>query len=661
LATALVCAGLTLTTGPAQAAPTWLPPFDVSAPDGQVTDFAATMAGDGTVWSSWPTQDAGGNALLALAQRAPGGGVAHVAPLVAGTVPAAPDLAIASDGRLVAAWLDADPATGEDPVVQFGARNADGSVAVQTLASTGAGDTDVLAGPGGLVAVAWSAGADQDEGEIDIRISHDNGATFGPVVVASTDRNAADPAMALEGDGTIDVVWSRLDVNEAGRVRITRIHPNGVVDARGFVSPAGLDASDPAVVWSPSLGTVVAWASTNPQEDSDVFVDAVGDVVAPAAVPSTGDEGTPDLALDAGGNLWVTWIVENGDSDTVLAATRSALTYGAPTTLSGADVADEPQLGFDGAGNGVVVWHKLLDPTDPTAGGDVRAAGFDGAPPAITAFTVPATAKTGTPAAFSLTATDVWSAVSPAGWNFGDGATATGDAVSHTYTDPGARTVTATVTDAVGNTTSRSGPVDVTAPAPPPSTTTPSSTTPSTTTPAPVQAESAPPSLQIAGFAKNFACVRFTGTGKQPGFEFSLSEAATVTLEIRRRVPSMTLSRCPGPPATKVPGTYEPALTVQQDVGPGSASVSFGEPGQLDQAAAASVRRRSAARRAHRATAAVRTRALKQGRWRLSLAKAAAAQQLAPGTYIATLTARTADGRIATTGHLKFWILTPRP
>jgi hypothetical protein len=659
LTAALMCAVGVLATGTAQAAPTWLAPFDVSAPDGQAGEVGAAMAADGTVWAAWSTSDAEGNGALALATRPPGGPPAKLGPIAAGGAPAHPSLTVAADGTLVAGWLDIDPNTG-DTLVRVGRRAGDGSVPAVTLAREDAADLEVASGASGVVAAAWSAGG-EGSGTIHVRISRDNGVGWGPVRTLSTDNDATDPGVAVAPDGTVVVAWARLDDDGAGRIKLASIFPNDAVSGVAVVSPAGDDAGEPAVAASPSLGTVVAWTAVDSAENGRVKVDAIGDAVPAAVVPSAGDQSAPALALDAGGNLWVAWAAENNDASQIFAATRSALAYGAPAVISGGDPALVPHIAFDGAGNGVAVWRKPADPTDPAAGGDVRAAGYDAAGPAITAFAVPAQATAGSPAAFSIRATDVWSPVGPAAWDFGDGATASGDDVSHTYAAPGPKAVSATVTDAAGNAASQSGGVDV-RPAAATSSTTPSSSTPPATTAA---QSTPPPALRLDGFAKNFACVRFDGSdGGTPGFTFTLSEAATVTLELRRRVPSMTLTRCPGPPAKKIPGTYAPALTVDQAAGPGASTVSFGGPGRLDQASAASVHRhrgvrRGAARR--RATAGVRTRALPSGRFRLSLARAAQAQQLAPGTYLATVTARTADGRTATTGHLKFWILDSRP
>jgi PKD repeat protein len=76
---------------------------------------------------------------------------------------------------------------------------------------------------------------------------------------------------------------------------------------------------------------------------------------------------------------------------------------------------------------------------------------YDATSPSFGAVSVPATADTGASVAMSASASDDWSPPT-VGWDFGDGQTATGKAVSHTYAKRGTYTVTATATDGGGNT-----------------------------------------------------------------------------------------------------------------------------------------------------------------------------------------------------------------
>ncbi len=80
-----------------------------------------------------------------------------------------------------------------------------------------------------------------------------------------------------------------------------------------------------------------------------------------------------------------------------------------------------------------------------------EAADLSASGPVLTAVTVPATARAGTPAAFAL-ARRAWAsplAGAPL-WRFGDGKSATGTHVTHVYQATGTFTVTVSQGDASG-------------------------------------------------------------------------------------------------------------------------------------------------------------------------------------------------------------------
>lgn len=118
-------------------------------------------------------------------------------------------------------------------------------------------------------------------------------------------------------------------------------------------------------------------------------------------------------------------------------------------------------IGFDAEGDGVVAWGEV----NSTTGKEVlRAAAYDAAGPRLSAVSIPANATVGDTLAFSLNASDAWSAVSSIGWDFGDGSAAgAGASVSHAYAAAGTKSVTATATDALGNASAATGTVTVAA------------------------------------------------------------------------------------------------------------------------------------------------------------------------------------------------------
>jgi hypothetical protein len=69
---------------------------------------------------------------------------------------------------------------------------------------------------------------------------------------------------------------------------------------------------------------------------------------------------------------------------------------------------------------------------------------------------LPSGGEVGEPVTFSAGATDVWSGVANVTWSFGDGTSATGDAVTHAFTTPGTFPVSVTAADGAGNVSTRS-------------------------------------------------------------------------------------------------------------------------------------------------------------------------------------------------------------
>jgi len=113
-------------------------------------------------------------------------------------------------------------------------------------------------------------------------------------------------------------------------------------------------------------------------------------------------------------------------------------------------------LSGDGSGN-------FVDLFSLEAGGKstVRVAGYDGVAPRIDSLAVPSRTRTGVPTAFSAGVFDVWGPVTTA-WAFGDGGSATGPSVTHTYRRTGGkRSVTASATDAAGNSTTDQRAIEV--------------------------------------------------------------------------------------------------------------------------------------------------------------------------------------------------------
>ncbi len=111
-------------------------------------------------------------------------------------------------------------------------------------------------------------------------------------------------------------------------------------------------------------------------------------------------------------------------------------------------IATDISVAADPAGNGIALWLR--------PGVFVQAAAYDGAGPVLGGLSIPELGEPGVPVSFSVSPFDVWSeVVGEATWSFGDGGTATGNQVSHTYAQ-GSYVVSVRAADSLANETTTS-------------------------------------------------------------------------------------------------------------------------------------------------------------------------------------------------------------
>ena len=161
--------------------------------------------------------------------------------------------------------------------------------------------------------------------------------------------------------------------------------------------------------------------------------------------PGSGGPSLPSLDVDARGEALAAWSEATGRNSSIVTARRDRGEWQPPVRLTGFEQsAFEPDVAADPNGNAVVAWSDSSDRV-------IGVAGYDATPPEFRALTVPSSGAAGRPLSFSATPFDIWSAPLVTAWSFGDGTTASGTAVGHTYNVVGARTVIVATRDLVGN------------------------------------------------------------------------------------------------------------------------------------------------------------------------------------------------------------------
>ena len=168
------------------------------------------------------------------------------------------------------------------------------------------------------------------------------------------------------------------------------------------------------------------------------------------SAPNTAIGYEPDLAITPSGMAIAVWTGSAWSVERVDAAVKPAgtSTWNPAETISSQGTrASWPNVAVDEAGDAVSAWNKGFD-TESV----VQAAGFDGAGPVLGDLSIPDSGEPGLPASFSVSPFDVWSLVAgPATWAFGDGGSASGNQVDHTYSTAGSYLVTVRAQDTLQN------------------------------------------------------------------------------------------------------------------------------------------------------------------------------------------------------------------
>ena len=152
--------------------------------------------------------------------------------------------------------------------------------------------------------------------------------------------------------------------------------------------------------------------------------------------------------------------VWSGDSGTNEVSGRRSRPAGAgflsPVNISAAgDDLFHPTPAIDASGNATAVWSR-----DNGANQIIQMAGFDAVPPELRNLSIPSSGTVGVPVSFSVTPYDAWR-IKSTSFEFGDGATANGSAVTHAYAAVGTHQVTVSTQDDAGARTTQTGTITI--------------------------------------------------------------------------------------------------------------------------------------------------------------------------------------------------------
>jgi hypothetical protein len=439
----------------------FMSPLDVSPAGGEsrAPQVAEDAAGDAVVvWYSLGTSD-----LVEATTVTDGIPSAPVTLSEAGKEAFFPAVAMNDRGDTIVAWVHRE---GPTAIVQASFRAAGGSFgAPMNLSSGGANDEPprVAIDDAGDATVVWGLHGAHEVVEEATR-SAATGSFSKPAVLSNEAESAIRPFVAMNAEGDTAVTWTA-SKGAAEIVQVAVRPAGGKFDQAVSVSTEGADAEfpqvaldgrgDPGVVWTREF--VVQYAAGTP---AGAFP-TIQSLALLAWAPS--------IAEDSAGDTVVSY--DNLQNNSAVAIERPAEgRFGEPQEVSAAGqtvsangVSDEQGLNaaMDGEGDGVVGFtiegsedipeESLLD-----AGG-----------PTLENVSIPAAAAAGVPVTFSVGPVDQVDPTPGVSWAFGDASTASGNAVTHTFANPGTYSVSVTATVAPGDSATHTGTITVVAPVPP--------------------------------------------------------------------------------------------------------------------------------------------------------------------------------------------------
>lgn len=215
----------------------------------------------------------------------------------------------------------------------------------------------IVNAPDGTVVTAWATRDDACLGNtrVEVAAGAPKSSFSAPIVLSNPLAEAADPKLAVDGNGTVIAVWT-----EAGIVRYSLRPPGGSFSAAQTIGGAGPGAAQPDVAIAGGHA-VVGWTAGGATQ---VAVKAAGDnSFGPVQTFTTPTEVAKDVevAVTSSGAAVVTWQTIGLFLDTIRAAARpagGAFDLVAPifTTVVDLDNITAPQVEVDPAGRATLLW-----------------------------------------------------------------------------------------------------------------------------------------------------------------------------------------------------------------------------------------------------------------------------------------------------------------
>jgi hypothetical protein len=440
-------------------------PLDLSPPGNEssnASQVAEDAAGEATV--VWNSSVEKSNYIMEAATVAGGIPSAPVKLSAPGQNAVSPTVAVDERGDAIVAWTRSN---GADEIVQASYRPAGGTFGAPVNLSAAGGNAimpRVAIDAAGNATVVWERYNGANEVVEEATRSAATGSFAPTVALSNPAEGAIQPSVAMNAEGDTAVTWVRLGASTVTQATVRPAGGQFSEPASLSVSDAGCIASHPQVALDGRGDPTVVWACAIGFES---VVEYANGTLAGTFSPTMG------LAFEA----WYPSIAEDAAGDTLVGY--------ATFRANGAAAAFRPAGGAFGAGQEVSSAGQLVDGgpggfnvaisgdgdgafgliAEESGGGFIpQVSLLDALGMALEKVSIPATATAGVPVTFSAQPVDHAFPAPTVSWSFGDSASASGSTVTHTFTNPGAYSVSVTADAAPGDSATHTGTITVVAP-----------------------------------------------------------------------------------------------------------------------------------------------------------------------------------------------------
>jgi hypothetical protein len=346
-------------------------------------------------------------------------------------------------GRAVFAWISSDAAR----TASVRTRSADGTLgAAQTFTVTGekTREFDLGVASNGDATLVWTTPEAPPNTKVKARTLDFDSQALSVVRDISTPPSpqlSDTPKVAVDPAGNATVVWRHLTLTES-LAETRKLSVAGALSGTQMLTAIGSRSQFHDVAVDDAGNARAVWAERTsgaadpflPTTCISGFNSSCGARATLATTPAL----ATSVAMGPAGDAMVGWASPTPGTVRFLSRVGGAGGSGLTHTLS--RTAGLPHLALDRAGNGVAVWGE--------GSANSKGAGFDAAPPVFRRVSIPRRAEPGQKIRASAVAFDVWGA--RIHWRLGDGTTARGKRIRHTFERAGSYLIKVTATDGTG-------------------------------------------------------------------------------------------------------------------------------------------------------------------------------------------------------------------